>query len=134
MILLVSLLVLVTVQANHYVLPASITGGWFPPSEHYSNEYVHFKNDAQTPYTNPDTTPNVSYLMCILFSIIILSSVITRLDYKPKLIDRIYEFDEHNVYFQPLPRIPEEDEEEDNPIHIYNITPFIPAICGDPCT
>jgi len=134
MILLVSLLV--TVQANNYVLPASITGSWPPSPEHYSNVYLHFKNNAQTPYYTPDTTPGISYLMCLFFSIIILSSVISRLDYTPKLMDRIYVFDEHNVYFQPLPRIPEEEEEdeEDNPIPIYYIIPFIPANCEDPCT
>jgi len=126
MIIILAFLLLAAAQANNYVLPVSITGYYLPES---SNANV---------ITNPDRNqPEVSYLFSTVIAITILSTVAISLDFKQKRIDRIYELDRHNIYFQPLPPIQEEDEneeeEEENP-HIFNyVNPIINETCEDPC-
>ena len=119
-----------------YVLPASILGCYHPDSGRTCVLPEDRPINTIEPSIRHDN-PDLGYLLFGLFSVITLSAVVSSLDYKPKHIDRIHVNDDNNVYYQPLPPILEEDEneeEEGEDPHIFHYNhPISTEVCGDPC-
>jgi hypothetical protein len=135
MIILAFLLFLVTVQASNYILPVSITG-YYCPDEPIVRPINYIEDRIPNVINRPPS--DVSYLVATVIAITILSTVIANIDYKPNRIHRIYQVNEHNVYYQPLPPIQEENEnaddnEQDDPIPFHYVNPDIQVTCTDPC-
>ena len=123
-----------------YVLPASIVGCYHPDSVRPcilpEDKPINTIEPAvyQKPIIRHHKT-ELPYMIFSLIGIIMLSIVISSLDYKPKQIDRIHVNNDNNVYYEPLPPILEEDEEEEeqNPYIFHHNHPIITDTCGDPC-
>jgi len=119
-----------------YVLPISILGCYHPDSSLACILPEDRPINTIEPSIRHDN-PDMGYLLFGLFSVITLSVVVSSLDYKPKHIDRIHVNDDNNVYYQPLPPILEEDENEEevgeNPHIFHDNHPIITDTCGDPC-
>jgi len=142
------LLFLITAQANNYILPASIIGCYHPesgrtctlPDPPAINTIEPFVNTYQT--TNDLSKKEVNFLYAMFMGFLIVSSVIVSMDSK-KSLQRVYHVNENNIYFQPLPPIPEEDEQDmeeeeaeeeyENPVIFHYVHPVIVDTCGDPC-
>jgi hypothetical protein len=144
------LLFLITAQANNYVLPASIIGCYHPesgrtctlPDRPAINTIEPSNHAHQTPNNLSKTELNFLYAMFMGF--LIVSSVIVSMDGK-KSLQPVYHVNENNIYFQPLPPIPEEDEQgvevvdmmyeegEENPVIFHYVNPVTVDTCGDPC-
>ena len=126
MIILAFLFSFVAAQASDYILPASIIGP------------LSFTNENSVNYIEPNVfhhKSDLGYIYAIITVCLIFSTVIVSLDSKNKRINPVYE---HNIYFQPLPPIQEEDENADNdelddPIPFHYVNPYIQATCEDPC-
>ena len=120
---------LLSVQANNYILPVSITG-------HYSEERpINRIEPSNQPFIHYQKT-ELSYVYFIFTVFMILSTIV--LSQNPKLSQRpVYHINEHAIYYQPLPPIQEEDEnaddEQGDPIPFYYVNPYIQATCEDPC-
>ena len=100
--MMIILAFLLSVQANNYVLPVSITG-------HYSEERpINRIEPSSQPFIRYQKT-ELSYLYFIFVAFMILSTIVLSRD--PKISQRpVYHINEHAVYYQPLPPIQEEDE------------------------
>jgi hypothetical protein len=129
MMIILAFLLLAAAQANNYILPVSITG-------HYSEERpINRIEPSSQPFIRYQKT-EPSYLYFIFIAFIILSTIVLSRD--PKISQRpVYHINEHAVYYQPLPPIQEEDEnpddEQDNPIPLHYVNPYVHATCEDPC-
>ena len=139
------LLFLITTQANNYILPASIIGCYHPesgrtctlPEPPAINTINTIEPSSQTPIDLSKKELNFLYTMFMGF--LIVSSVIISMDSK-KSLQRVYHVNENNIYFQPMPPIPEEDEQDmaeeeeyEDPVIFHYVYPIIVDMCGDPC-
>jgi len=129
MMIILAFLLSVAAQASNYILPVSITG-------HYAEERpINRIEPSSQPFIHYQKT-ELSYLYFIFVAFMILSTIVLSRD--PKISRRpVYHINEHAVYYQPLPPIQEEDEnaddEQDNPIPLHYVNPYVPATCEDPC-